>query len=328
MESDNVLTQEKTVTTTVINDSIESHPIKIENPVDGTVVPSEMLGIMDNVEDGFVKHDMPQPIFIIPQNEFDNQVPEVIAAETVVTTTPPRKRKQSFPTIKNSDINLDLESVQCIVTPDSTTSSQHEAVWTQTLQGETIQTPNLRRDEPSDAYPLIKVTPDSTIEVTPDMQIDPKSVIRAAAKRERDRLKKRELRANPSFREKEKKCARDRMKAKRKNPEYRELERQKDRIRRREARQRDEAYRNKERKRDKEHKRLQRSMTTNIYQVVSADHTKTLNPMSEGVSQGFYESYSIMDDNLIGEEVQIDGSSTMDPSDTVTLVNSVTLDPS
>ncbi|XP_035659484.1 uncharacterized protein LOC118404491 [Branchiostoma floridae] len=62
-------------------------------------------------------------------------------------------------------------------------------------------------------------------------------------KRERDKLKKRELRANPIYREKEKERARERMRLKRADPNFRAVEREKDRKRRRLARQRNELLR-------------------------------------------------------------------------------------
>ncbi|CAH1248399.1 Hypp8123 [Branchiostoma lanceolatum] len=62
-------------------------------------------------------------------------------------------------------------------------------------------------------------------------------------KRERDKLKKRELRSNPIYREKEKERARERMRLKRADPNFRAVEREKDRKRRRLARQRNELLR-------------------------------------------------------------------------------------
>ncbi|XP_002741521.1 uncharacterized protein LOC100368701 [Saccoglossus kowalevskii] len=85
--------------------------------------------------------------------------------------------------------------------------------------------------------------------------------MRAATKRERDRLKKRELRKCPEFREREKERARMRMRAKRQDSDYRTSEREKDRKRRRMARQRNALIRSMERERDKQWKKIVRSVT-------------------------------------------------------------------
>ncbi|XP_041361824.1 uncharacterized protein LOC121377795 [Gigantopelta aegis] len=60
--------------------------------------------------------------------------------------------------------------------------------------------------------------------------------VRQMTKREKDRQKKRAMRANPEYREKETAKARLRMKMRRQDPEYREQERRRDRDRRRQAR--------------------------------------------------------------------------------------------
>ncbi|XP_077990371.1 uncharacterized protein LOC144444719 isoform X2 [Glandiceps talaboti] len=85
--------------------------------------------------------------------------------------------------------------------------------------------------------------------------------MRAATKRERDRIKKRELRRCPEFREREKERAKARMRAKREDPEYRRTEREKDRKRRRLSRQRISLIRNMEKEREKQWKRIVRSVT-------------------------------------------------------------------
>ncbi|XP_067665595.1 uncharacterized protein [Haliotis asinina] len=79
--------------------------------------------------------------------------------------------------------------------------------------------------------------------------------IRDITKREKDRIKKRELRANPVFREKEKVKAKERMQNRRQDPVYREQERQRDRERRQLARRRNIPVRERERERDKEYKK-------------------------------------------------------------------------
>ncbi|XP_071958998.1 uncharacterized protein [Antedon mediterranea] len=55
-------------------------------------------------------------------------------------------------------------------------------------------------------------------------------------KRHRDRLRKRELRLNDDYKKKDRASARQRMKKRRKDPLYRSIEREKDRMRRQEAR--------------------------------------------------------------------------------------------
>ncbi|KAK6168004.1 hypothetical protein SNE40_021916 [Patella caerulea] len=59
-----------------------------------------------------------------------------------------------------------------------------------------------------------------------------------ASKRERNKVKKREQRLNPEFREKERIKARERMKERREDTRYRDCERQKDRERRKQFRKR------------------------------------------------------------------------------------------
>ncbi|XP_046374615.2 serine/threonine-protein kinase fray2-like [Haliotis rufescens] len=104
--------------------------------------------------------------------------------------------------------------------------------------------------------------------------------IRDITKREKDRIKKRELRANPVFREKEKVKAKERMQNRRQDPIYREQERQRDRERRQLARRRNLPVRERERERDKEYKknfryghRIQKSDET------SSDTEKTLDSL-------------------------------------------------
>lgn len=82
-------------------------------------------------------------------------------------------------------------------------------------------------------------------------------------KRERDRIKKREQRANPMYREKEKEKAKARMRMMRADPNYRERERRRDRIRRKISRQQNNELRQKEKDRDKEYKRLHRNLPLN-----------------------------------------------------------------
>lgn len=82
-------------------------------------------------------------------------------------------------------------------------------------------------------------------------------------KRERDRMKKREQRANPMYREKEKEKAKARMRMMRADPNYRERERRRDRIRRKISRQQNNELRQKEKDRDKEYKRLHRNLPLN-----------------------------------------------------------------
>ncbi|CAH1774127.1 unnamed protein product, partial [Owenia fusiformis] len=85
---------------------------------------------------------------------------------------------------------------------------------------------------------------------------------RNVLKRERDKIKKRQLRQDPSFRDKERIEAKARMASKRKDPAYRQLEREKDKMRRRLARQRNWVARENERERDKEYKKQARTGNT------------------------------------------------------------------
>ncbi|GAB1599690.1 uncharacterized protein LOC115209250 [Argonauta hians] len=82
-------------------------------------------------------------------------------------------------------------------------------------------------------------------------------------KRERDKIKKREQRANPMYRAKEKEKAKTRMRMMRADPNYRERERRRDRIRRKISRQQNNELRQKEKDRDKEYKRLHRNLPLN-----------------------------------------------------------------
>ncbi|XP_014780789.1 uncharacterized protein LOC106876670 [Octopus bimaculoides] len=82
-------------------------------------------------------------------------------------------------------------------------------------------------------------------------------------KRERDKIKKREQRANPMYRAKEKEKAKARMRMMRADPNYRERERRRDRIRRKISRQQNNELRQKEKDRDKEYKRLHRNLPLN-----------------------------------------------------------------
>ncbi|XP_070533363.1 chromatin assembly factor 1 subunit A-like [Ptychodera flava] len=86
--------------------------------------------------------------------------------------------------------------------------------------------------------------------------------MRQATKRERDRIKKRELRRCPEFREREKERAKARMRAKREDPEYRNVEREKDRRRRRLSRQRLSLLRNMEKERELQWKRIIKLQST------------------------------------------------------------------
>ncbi|ELU12654.1 hypothetical protein CAPTEDRAFT_218946 [Capitella teleta] len=82
-------------------------------------------------------------------------------------------------------------------------------------------------------------------------------------RRERERLKRRELRKNPEFREKEREKCRLRMQRRRQDPDYREEERTRDRQNRGFARQTKPELRNREREKDRERKRRLKKVKMN-----------------------------------------------------------------
>ncbi|KAK2176306.1 hypothetical protein NP493_672g01060 [Ridgeia piscesae] len=209
----------------------------------------------------------------------DIHVPEVVAAETVVTTALPRRRKQAFPTVVRSG----LGSPRVELVSPSSASDGSAGIWSPSMlqvDGSVLSTTTCF-EEASEAElstsqeSFVALMPHSAsgVLVTESGIIMPMSTqdasIREITKRERDRLKKRELRQNPAFKEREKIKARSRMRSRRCDPEYREVERQKDRCRRRASRQRNFRQRQLERERDKTYKRQRRNDTVSVTLVES-----------------------------------------------------------
>ncbi|CAC5387204.1 unnamed protein product [Mytilus coruscus] len=106
----------------------------------------------------------------------------------------------------------------------------------------------------------VALTPDSTQNALPTsfQEEDCTLSLKELSARERSRLIKRAQRQNTVFREKERGKVRKSMQDKRKDPAYRELERKKDRERRRLSRLTNASLREKERLRDREYKRRQK----------------------------------------------------------------------
>ncbi|XP_076082320.1 uncharacterized protein LOC143053404 isoform X1 [Mytilus galloprovincialis] len=106
----------------------------------------------------------------------------------------------------------------------------------------------------------VALTPDSTQNDIPIsfQEEDCTLSLKEISARERSRLIKRAQRQNTVFREKERGKVRKSMQDKRKDPAYRELERKKDRERRRLSRLTNASLREKERLRDREYKRRQK----------------------------------------------------------------------
>ncbi|XP_052097238.1 uncharacterized protein LOC127732202 isoform X1 [Mytilus californianus] len=106
----------------------------------------------------------------------------------------------------------------------------------------------------------VALTPDSTQNALPIsfQEEDCTLSLKELSARERSRLIKRAQRQNTVFREKERGKVRKSMQDKRKDPAYRELERKKDRERRRLSRLTNASLREKERLRDREYKRRQK----------------------------------------------------------------------
>ncbi|XP_063407338.1 uncharacterized protein LOC134691072 [Mytilus trossulus] len=107
----------------------------------------------------------------------------------------------------------------------------------------------------------VALTPDSTQNAIPIsfQEEDCTLSLKELSARERSRLIKRAQRQNTVFREKERGKVRKSMQDKRKDPAYRELERKKDRERRRLSRLTNASLREKERLRDREYKRRQKN---------------------------------------------------------------------
>lgn len=208
-----------------------------------------------------------------------------IAEETVVTTTKNLSSQNgdnlnveaSITEIHNNKIaisNTEPEHAE-VITADMLENGYQisvtpEVVWNEVIKG---------FQEESGEIDMIKIQPETFIAINPGSsseegpsqnvyQIDNSDIsMREITKRERDKQKKREQRADPAFRAKEKAKNRERMKAKRKNDlDYRAQEKAKDRDRRRIVRQTNEELRNKERERDREYKRYLRE-TDREYKV-------------------------------------------------------------
>lgn len=194
-------------------------------------------------------------------NEIQDNKTEIINTESEVITT-----------------NMLGNGYQISITP--------EVVWNEDIKG---------FQEDGNDIDINKIQPETFIAINPGSsneeglaqnvyQIDPSDIsMREISKRERDRQKKREQRADPNFRAKEKAKNKERMKAKRKNdPVYRAQEKVKDRDRRRIVRQTNEELRNKERERDREYKRYLRE-TDRDYKVQILRDEDTCSSMTEPI---------------------------------------------
>ncbi|KAI0219693.1 hypothetical protein LSAT2_028784 [Lamellibrachia satsuma] len=240
---------------------------------DRQVKPPGCVPILVELPDGQVIQVMGEAAPTDPASQQDIHVPEVVAAETVVTTALPRRRKQAFPTVVRSG----LGSPRVEMVSPSSASDGSASVWSPSVlqvDGSMLSSASNCFEEASEAElstsqeSFVALIPNSLSRVMvtdagvimPMMTQD--ASIRETTKRERDRLKKRELRQNPAFKEREKIKARSRMRNRRCDPEYREVERQKDRYRRRASRQRNIRQRQVERERDKTYKRQRRTEQT------------------------------------------------------------------
>lgn len=119
-------------------------------------------------------------------------------------------------------------------------------------------------EEPSNAIDISSVSFNNSVH---------EQALKCLTKRERDRVKKQNLRKDPAYRSKEREAAKARMKLRRKDPEYRNIERQKDRERRRISRHSNHKQREKERERDKDYRRRQRSEEWPFFLKQSSNET-------------------------------------------------------
>lgn len=118
-----------------------------------------------------------------------------------------------------------------------------------------ITGPGETQDDGSTTY--VALVPDSTHYAPPivSQEDDCSLTLKELSAREKSKLIKRNQRQNTEFRDKEKAKTRKTMQEKRKDPAYRELERKKDRERRRLSRLNNNSLREKERARDREYRR-------------------------------------------------------------------------
>ncbi|XP_064652709.1 uncharacterized protein LOC135503193 [Lineus longissimus] len=236
----------------------QDHVITFHNDLKHAVIIGDCVP-SDNADGTTVQN------LVIKQESFqyefcvdDTDVPDIVAAETVVTTTPPRPR-QAFSlddVIKGSPLCVKIFS------PDHKTDRvfldhlqtlDDANVWSQFSGGKLTSVEETSESELNTSQEsFIALAPDSILASgtePPDSanqflghkQMQQAFEVKQEARRvkqERDRMQKRRQRLNPDFRNKEKEKAKERMRNKRMNPQYRDVERKKDRVRRRVSRHR------------------------------------------------------------------------------------------
>lgn len=141
--------------------------------------------------------------------------------------------------------------------------------------------------------------------------------VKELTKREKDRMYKREQRANKEYREQEKVQAKQRMKDRRKDPEYREKERKRDAERRKLARLNNKEFRQKEKERDRQYKRDHRKKSNSCLQSDFANRAG-VSLSSSDTSENLTVSncFTVLDwTGISSSDVDVKLSQTVDESD-------------
>ncbi|XP_062570368.1 zinc finger CCCH domain-containing protein 13-like [Saccostrea cucullata] len=130
--------------------------------------------------------------------------------------------------------------------------------------------------------------------------------VKEHTKREKDKIYKREQRANKEYREQEKIVAKQRMKNRRKDPEYRERERRRDAERKRLARLNNKEFRQKEKERDRQYKRSLRKKSDAKIQIeltngADCDNSPSLNSASVSDNLTVGNCFTVLDWAGIGD---------------------------
>ncbi|KAL5013120.1 hypothetical protein ScPMuIL_007390 [Solemya velum] len=184
-------------------------------------------------------------IAVPPEGQADVLLPAEVGAETVIQTTSDGHTRKTKPKSWLQAGRLGHGSDSDVLGgPDGLIES---SIWS-ALEFQKTESVGLTEGDFSHQESFVALVPEH-------------SQSRENIKKQKDKMKKRELRSNPNYWEKEKEKAKTRMKSRRDDPSYRAIEREKDRERRKSARQRNNEVRQRERERDRLYKRLQRTRT-------------------------------------------------------------------
>ncbi|KAL3892159.1 hypothetical protein ACJMK2_004393 [Sinanodonta woodiana] len=255
--------------------------------------------------------DIGAHISIPSSNHIDLFVPEDVAIETVITTSPPKHRKaeNARRRRRKDSISVHLSDSDYRDDASSIVSMDDTFIWPQFELGKSSGSDLSEVDVVASNIPSgASGTVVSVSKIAPSNGAISE---RELNKRLRDRMKKRELRTNPEFRLKEKEKAKVRMAKRRNDPEYREIERQRDRERRRIARKQNESLRQRERERDRAYKKSLRNSDS----LQLKDNPELIYISNDSSLSGLSECIRLStEEELLGESIQTGSCSSLTES--------------